>query len=272
MTLTILILVLLGLVVIFIIKGIVIVPQAFAYIVERLGKYHKTLFAGLHIINPLFDRIVYRISLREDVLDLEPQVVITKDNATITVDAVVFYKVFDPQKAAYAVTHLRKAIEQLTMTNLRAIMGKLTLDEGLSSRDKINAELGQILDEITDSWGTKVTRVEIKNIIPPVDIQEAMAKQMKAEREKRAKILEAEAIKESAQREAEARERLALAEANAIKYVVSAITEGGESAMYYFLGQKYIEALEKLANSQNSKYILIPADIIETIKGIVGKK
>jgi regulator of protease activity HflC (stomatin/prohibitin superfamily) len=264
--------VLLVFVTIVILSGVKTVPQGYNYIVERFGKFHKVLMPGLNFIIPIFDNVAYKISVREQVLDLPKQTIITKDNATVEVDAVVFYKVVDPKKAAYGVSNLNKAIEQLTMTNLRSIMGKLTLDESLSSRAQINEELSRELDLATDEWGTKITRVEIKDISPPADIQNAMTLQMKAEREKRATILQAEAVKEAAQREAEARERLAQADANAIRFVSEAIASGGIQPMMYFVAKEYIKALSEISKSNNTTILVIPADIQETIKKLLGSK
>ncbi|MEN2997989.1 MAG: SPFH domain-containing protein [Brevinematia bacterium] len=259
-------------VVVVVMSGLKTVPQGYNYIVERFGRFHRVLQPGLNLIFPILDQVHHRINMMEQVLDLPKQTIITKDNATVEVDAVVFYKVVDPKRAAYGVVNLSRAIEQLTMTNLRSIMGKLTLDESLSSRAQINEELGRELDLATDEWGTKITRVEIKDISPPADIQSAMTLQMKAERERRATILQAEALKESAQREAEARERLAQADANAIRLVAQAIREGGVSSMMYFVAKEYINALKEIAKSENSTILIIPPDIQEAVKKIVGIK
>ncbi|MFN4245378.1 MAG: SPFH domain-containing protein [Brevinematia bacterium] len=268
----ILLIILLSAIVILVALGLKTVPQGFNYVVERFGRFHRVLQPGLNLIVPIFDQIAYKINVREQVLDLPKQTIITKDNATVEVDAVVFYKVIDPKKAAYGVTNLNRAIEQLTMTNLRSIMGKLTLDESLSSRSQINEELGRELDLATDEWGTKITRVEIKDISPPSDIQNAMTLQMKAEREKRATILQAEALKESAQREAEARERLAQADANAIRFVTQAIAEGGMASMMYFIAKEYVNAIKEMAKSGNTTILFIPTDIQEAVKRILGAK
>ncbi|HOJ50902.1 MAG TPA: SPFH domain-containing protein [Spirochaetota bacterium] len=269
-------------------KGVRIVPQAENWIVERFGKYATTLKAGLNIINPIFSRVVAKIDIREKLLDLPKQGIITSDNANVEVDGIVYYKVLDPYKAYYGISSLEFAIANLAQTTIRSIMGKLSLDESLSSRDRINEELLKILDEATDSWGTKITRVEIKDIKPPKDLTDAMALQMKAERERRARILEAEAKKqameteaegykraqilesearkESAIRDAEARERLAQAEANALKMVAEVLKVDPST---YLLGQKYVEGLIKLSSSPNSKFILIPSDIMNSIKNIL---
>ncbi|MCS7299258.1 MAG: SPFH domain-containing protein [Spirochaetia bacterium] len=266
------IIVILSAVAIIVITGLKTVPQGYNYVVERFGRFNKVLQPGLNLIMPVFDQISYKINVMEQVLDLPKQTIITKDNATVEVDAVVFYKVIDPKKAAYGVTNLNRAIEQLTMTNLRSIMGKLTLDESLSSRAQINEELGRELDMATDEWGTKITRVEIKDISPPADIQNAMTLQMKAEREKRATILQAEALKEAAQREAEARERLAQADANSIRFVTQAIIEGGMASMMYFIAKEYVNAIKEIAKSNNTTILFIPTDIQDTVKKLLGSK
>jgi len=273
---------------ILILKGIRVVPQAQNWVVERFGKYAKTLKPGLNLINPIFSRVAAKIDIRERLLDLPKQGIITSDNATVEVDGIVFFKVLDPYKSYYGVSGLEWAMSNLAQTTLRSIMGKLTLDESLSSRDKINDELLKILDEATDAWGTKITRVEIKDIRPPQNLTDAMTLQMKAERERRAKVLEAEAKKqameteaegykraqilesearkEAAIRDAEARERLAQAEANALR-MVSEVLKVDPST--YLLGQKYVDGLVKLASSGNSKFIIIPSDIISSIKSIL---
>ena len=277
-----------------ILKGVRIVPQADNWIVERFGKYATTLKPGLNLINPVFSRVAKKIDIREQVLDLPPQGIISEDNATVTVDGVVFYKILDPYKAFYGIENLQWAITNLSLTSLRSIMGKMTLDQSLSSRDKINLELLHILDEATDSWGTKITRVEIKDIVPPDDLQQAMALQMKAERErratvleaeaqkesqekkaegfKRAQILEAEARKEAANRDAEARERLAQAEANAIESVSSALKSTGGDPLIYLLGQEYVKGLMKISDSQSSKVVLLPSDFMDTVRNIFKAK
>ncbi|HOJ98095.1 MAG TPA: stomatin-like protein [Termitinemataceae bacterium] len=282
------------LVIIIIIKGIHLVPQKENWLVERFGKYEQTLKPGLNLINPIFARIAAKIDIREQVLDLPPQGIITEDNATVKVDGVVFFKITDPFKAYYGIQNLKIAIENLALTSLRSIMGKLTLDNSLSSRDKINAELLEILDNATDPWGTKITRVEIKDIQPPEDLQKAMAMQMKAERErratvleaeaqreaqekkaegfKRAQILEAEARKVAAELDAEARERLALAESRAIESVSQTLRQTGGDPVTYLLGIEYIKSLAKLGQSEGSRIIVLPADLLETIKNLFKTK
>lgn len=282
------------LIIILIYKGVRIVPQAENWLVERFGKFAAVLTPGLNLINPLFSKVSAKIDIREQVLDLPPQGIITEDNAAVKVDGVVFFKILDPYKAFYGIENLNMAISNLALTTLRSIMGKMTLDQSLSSRDKINAELLLILDQATDSWGTKITRVEIKDIVPPQDLQQAMALQMKAERErratvleaeaqkeaqekkaegfKRAQILEAEARKESAQRDAEARERLAQAEANAIEFVAKSLKSTGGDPLLYLLGMEYVKGLIKLGESQSSHVVILPSDLIENLKGLFKLK
>lgn len=278
-------------VVVLLVKGIRIVPQSENWIVETLGRYSGTLKAGLNLINPLVSRVVRRIDIRERVLDLPEQSIITSDNASVTVDGVIFFKIMDPYKACYGIEHLEFAIQNLGITTLRSIMGKLSLDESLSSRERINAELLQILDEATDAWGTKITRVEIKNISPPADLAAAMAQQKKAEQEKRAtilkaeaekeaqekraegykraQILEAEARKEAAERDAEARERLAQAEAKAIGMVMQALQAERAGAVPYLIGQEYVKGLVRLAESQNAKVVLLPSEVLKAVQNLV---
>ncbi len=250
--------------------SIKVVPQGEEWIVERLGRYHKTLKPGLNFIIPLIENVRQKVNMREQMVNLSKQKVITKDNVTTDVDGIVFFKVVDAPKMVYGVTNLVIAIEQLAMTNLRAIMGKLTLDEALSSRDLINAELLKELDEATDAWGTKVTRVEIQEISPPEEIRQAMSLQMKAERERRAMVLKAEGEREAAEKQAEARERLAQAEANAIKFVSEAVSKSGELAARYFVAKDYMESLRELSRSATSKFIVIPHDVWESLKGLLG--
>ncbi len=283
-----------GIFVIFmILKGVRIVPQAENWIVERFGKYSTTLNPGLNLINPIFSRVAKKIDIRESVLDLPKQGTITSDNASLEVDGIVYFKIMDTYKAYYGIQNLHYAIQNLAQTNIRSILGKMTLDESLSSREKINADLLITLDEATDAWGTKITRVEIKDIQPPDDIVNAMTLQMKAEREKRARILEAEAKKEAAEREAEgikraqilaaearkesaerdaeARERLAQAEAMAIKVVSDSLQSSHGDPLTYLLGQEYVKGLVKLGDSANSKFIVLPPDLLESVKNIFKK-
>ncbi|WP_417492573.1 SPFH domain-containing protein [Maricaulis sp.] len=269
------------------------VPQGKEFTVERFGRFTRTLKPGLHFIMPFIDSVGYKMNMRERVLDVPNQDVITKDNATVSVDAVIFIQVLDAPRAAYEVDNLDFAILNLCLTNVRTVIGSMDLDETLSKRDEINARLLTVLDSATNPWGVKATRIEIRDLSPPHDITEAMARQMKAERLKRAEILEAEGAKQSAilraegekeaaireaegRREsafldAEAREREAEAEAKATELVSNAIASGDVSAINYFLGQKYIEAFGKLATSEQQRTVIIPAEfsnILSTITGV----
>lgn len=268
------------------------VPQGDEYTVERFGRYTKTLSPGLNIILPIIDRIGNKLNMMEQVRDVPSQEVITKDNAMVTVDGVVFFQVMDAAKASYEVNDLELAVLNLVMTNIRTVMGSMDLDELLSRRDDINARLLNVVDDATTPWGIKVTRIEIKDIAPPKDLVEAMARQMKAEREKRANILEAEGLrqaeilraegekqgaildsegrKESAFRDAEARERLAEAEANAIAIVSESIAKGDVQAVNYFVAQKYVESLKDIASADNSKLILMPLEASSVIGALGG--
>lgn len=291
-------------VIVFISRGARIVPQGYQYTVERLGRYTCTLSPGFHLIIPLVDRIGAKVSLMETVMDVPSQDVITKDNAAVTVDGIVFYQVLDAAKSAYEVANLRSAILNITMTNIRTVMGSMDLDELLSHRETINARLLSVVDEATSPWGTKVTRIEIKDIRPPRELIESMNRQMKAEREKRALVLEsegerqaailaaegdkqarilkaeglkqslvleAEARQEAAERDAEARERLAKAEAQAVMDVSNAINAGSTQAVNYFVAQKYVEAFGQLAHAPNQKLIMMPMEatgMLSTLAGI----
>lgn len=268
------------------------VPQGMEYTVERFGKYTATLSPGLNIIMPIIDRIGRKLNMMEQVLDVPSQEVITKDNAMVRVDGVVFYQIMDAAKAAYEITYLDMAIINLVMTNIRTVMGSMDLDELLSRRDEINARLLSVVDDATSPWGIKVTRIEIKDIAPPKDLVDSMARQMKAEREKRAQILEAEGMrqaeilkaeglkqgaildaegrKEAAFRDAEARERLAEAEAKATLVVSEAIAKGDVQAINYFVAQKYIESLKEVAAANNSKLIFMPLEASSVIGALGG--
>ncbi len=272
--------------------GAVVVNQGYEYTVERLGKYTKTLTPGFHIIIPFIDRIGTQTNMKERVLDIPSQEVITKDNAMVRVDGIVFFQVLDAPKASYEVNKLELAIMNLTTTNLRTVVGGMELDELLSQRDRINGKLMMVVDEATNPWGVKITRVEVKDIEPPRDIVESMARQMKAEREKRAAILEAEGSrqsdilraegekkaimldaegrKEAAFRDAEARERAAEAEAKATEMVSAAIVNGDPQAINYFVAQIYIDSLALFANSKNEKLVFMPLEASSVIGAIGG--
>ena len=268
------------------------VPQGFEWTVERFGRYRKTLQPGLKFIIPYVDIISNKVNMKERVLDVPSQEVITKDNAVVRVDGVVFYQVLDPVKASYNVNNLQRATLNLTMTNIRTVLGSMDLDESLSKRDKINAELLQVVDEATSPWGVKVTRIEIKDIAPPQDLVDAMARQMKAERDKRAEILTSEGVKQSeilraegekqaaildadgrleaAKRDAAARETLAKAEANATEMVSQAIASGDIQAVNYFIATKYVDALSTIGSANNQKVIMLPVEATSLIGSVGG--
>ncbi len=278
--------------VVLIVKGIKSVPQGQNWTVERFGKFTRLLNPGLHLIIPFVDSIGRKVLIMEQVLDIPPQEVISADNAMVRVDAICFYQVLDAAKASYEINNLSLAMQNLMMTNIRAIVGSMELDAMLSNRDVINTSLLMKVDEATSPWGVKVTRIEIRDITPPRDLVDAMANQMKAEREKRAQILraegereaaikvaegekraqilKAEGLRESAFLEAEAREREAEAEAKATSLVSEAIANGNPQAINYFVAQKYVDALGQLAASDNGKVILMPLDASSVIGSIGG--
>tara|TARA_Y100000815_G_scaffold196950_1_gene180443 strand:- start:167 stop:1027 length:861 start_codon:yes stop_codon:yes gene_type:complete len=268
------------------------VPQGHIYTKTRFGKFTGELGPGLNFLTPIIEKIDKRINVMESVLDIPTQTAITRDNAQVSVDGVVFYQILEADKAAYAVSELGRAMENLTMTNIRTVMGNMNLDELLSQREKINSQLLNVIDEATTPWGVKVTRVEIKDIDPPRDLVDAMARQMKAERDKRAEILNAEGKRQSeileaegqkqaqilnaegereaAFREAEARERLAEAEANATETVSRAIAAGEMSAINYFIAQDYIKALQTIGSADNQKIIMLPLEATNLLGSIAG--
>ena len=278
--------------IIVLIKTVRMVPQGFEWTVERFGKYTHTMSPGLHFLMPVAQTVGRKINMMEQVLDVPSQDVITKDNAVVKVDGVIFFQVLDAAKAAYEVSNLEQATVALVMTNIRTSIGSLDLDESLSKRDEINAKLLSVVDVATHPWGIKVNRIELKDIQPPRDLIDSMARQMKAEREKRAQILEAEGSraseilraegeksaavlqaegkKEAAFREAEARERLAEAEAKATQVVSQAISQGNVQAINYFIAQKYIEALKEFAASPNQKLFMLPMEVTGVLGSLAG--
>ena len=286
------VLVLLGLAIIFLMMGVTVVRQGFVYTIERFGRFTHAAQPGFNFIIPFVDRVGRKVNVMEQVLDIPGQEIITKDNAMVAVDGVVFFQVLDAPKAAYEVSDLYLSIMNLTTTNLRTVMGSMDLDETLSKRDEINARLLHVVDDATTPWGVKITRVEVKDIRPPADISNAMARQMKAEREKRATILESEAARQneinraeglkqaqileaegrrqSAFLDAEARERAAQAEATATRLVSDAIAGGDAKAINYFIAQKYVEAVGMFATSPNAKTILFPVEATQLIGTLGG--
>ena len=281
-----------GVVIIFLYMAVKSVPQSEEWVVERFGRYTNTLSPGFQIIVPLVDRIGMRISMRETVIDVPKQDVITKDNAMVSVDGILFFQVINAARAAYEVSNLELAMNNLAMTNIRTVMGSMDLDQLLSHREEINNALLRVMDGATAPWGVKITRIEIKDIHPPKDLVESMGRQMKAERDKRAEILiaegerqsqilkaegqkqgailRAEGEREAAFRQAEARERQAEAEAKATAIVSRAISEGNVQAINYFVAQKYIDALGKIASADNQKVILMPLEASSVIGALGG--
>ncbi len=273
-------------------RAIKIVPQGREYTVERFGRYTRTLTPGIAFLTPFVEGVGRRMNMMEQVLDVPQQDVITKDNVSVQVDAIVFIQVMDAAQAAYRVDNLSYAITQLSQTNLRTVVGSMDLDEVLSQRDQINSRLLSTIDHATSPWGVKVTRIEIKDLVPPPDITNAMARQMKAERERRAviteadgerqaaitraegakqaAILEAEGRREAAFRDAEARERAAEAEAKATAMVSEAISKGDVNAINYFVAQKYVDAFAELARSPQQKTVIVPADMAGITGSIAG--
>lgn len=273
-------------------SGVVVVPQGHNYTIERFGRYTKTLVPGLSLITPFIDQVGHKVNMMERVLDVPSQEVITKDNAMVKVDGVNFFQILDAAQSSYEVNYLENAILNLTMTNIRTVMGSMDLDQLLSNRDEINARLLHIVDEATNPWGVKVTRIEIKDIAPPTDLVDAMARQMKAERLKRASILESEGLrqseilraegekqaavldaegrKEAAFRDAEARERQAEAEAKATAMVSEAISKGDVQAINYFVATKYVDALKDIASAPNQKVLMMPIEAASIIGSVAG--
>jgi regulator of protease activity HflC (stomatin/prohibitin superfamily) len=278
--------------IVFVFAGVTVVRQGYQYTIERFGRFTMVARPGFNLIFPFVDRVGRKVNMMEQVLDIPGQEIITKDNAMVAVDGIVFFQVLDAAKAAYEVSEIYVAIMQLTTTNLRTVMGSMDLDETLSKRDEINARLLSVVDQATEAWGVKITRVEVKDIRPPADIVNAMGRQMKAEREKRAvileaegsraseilraegqkqsQILEAEGRREAAFRDAEARERSAEAEAKATQMVSEAIANGNAQAVNYFVALKYVEAVRDFATSPNAKTILFPVEATQLIGTLGG--
>ena len=286
------VIILLFLLIAFVMAGVKVVPQGWNYTVERFGRYTRTLLPGLTLIIPFIDRIGRKLNVMEQVIAVPSQEVITKDNAMVEVDGIAFFQVIDAAQASYEVTHLEIAILNLTMTNIRTVMGSMVLDELLSQRDEINHRLLKVVDDAISNWGVKVTRIEIKDIEPPRDLVDSMARQMKAERDKRAtilvaegerqaailtaegakqaQILAAEGRREAAYRDAEARERSAEAEAKATEVVSDAISKGNVQAINYFVANNYVGALKALAEAKNQKVLILPIEATSVIGAIAG--
>ncbi|HWJ86867.1 MAG TPA: SPFH domain-containing protein [Pelagibacterium sp.] len=274
------------------VAGVKTVPQGFNFTVERFGRYTRTLTPGLNIIVPFIDAIGRKLNMMEQVLDVPHQEVITRDNASITANGVTFYQILDAAAAAYEVADLQNAVLNLTMTNIRSVMGSMDLDELLSHRDEINSRILKVVDAAVSPWGVKITRIEIKDIDPPKDLVDAMGRQMKAERdrravileaegqrqaqilkaegEKQAQVLEAEGRREAAFRDAEARERSAEAEAKATQVVSEAIAQGDVQAINYFVANNYVKALEKIASAPNQKVLMLPVEAASVIGALGG--
>jgi regulator of protease activity HflC (stomatin/prohibitin superfamily) len=280
------------LIILVLIAGIKTVPQSYNYTVQRFGRFTRTLKPGLNLIVPFIDRIGAKMNMAEQVLDVPTQEVITRDNATVSADGITFFQVIDAPRAAYEVTALTTALLAITMTNIRTVIGGMDLDEVLSKRDEINDKLLTVVDAAASVWGVKVTRIEIKDITPPRDLVDAMARQMKAERDKRAQILEAEGARaseilkaegekqglilqaegrrEAAFRDAEARERLAEAEARATTMVSEAVAKGDVQALNYFVAQKYTQALENIASAPGQRVLMLPVEASSLIGSLAG--
>ena len=264
----------LALLVIVLYNTIRIVPQGYNWTVENFGRYTRTLSPGLHILVPVVERVGRRMNVMEQVMDIPSQDVITRDNAMVRVDGVAFYQVLNAAKASYEVANLEGSIINLTMTNIRTVMGSMDLDELLSNRDQINSRLLQVVDAATETWGVKVTRIEIKDIAPPRDLVDSMARQMKAEREKRAQILESEGMRQAAILKAEGEKQAVMlsaeAEARATEMVSKAIAAGSVQAINYFVANNYVKALESLARSPNQKILMMPLDASSVIGSLAG--
>src|SRR3954465_794321 len=280
------------LVIVTLFAGVKTVAQGYDWTIERFGKYTRTLSPGLNIIVPYFDRVGRKMNMMEQVISIPEQEVITKDNATVTVDGVAFFQVFDAAKASYEVAEIQRAIETLNMTNIRSVMGSMDLDQVLSHRDEINEKLLRVVDAAVSPWGVKVNRIEIRDIVPPADLVASMGRQMKAEREKRAvileaegqrqsailkaegekqsQILEAEGRKEAAFRDAEARERSAQAEAKATEMVSEAVARGDIAALNYFIAEKYLKAVGEFADSPNQKVLILPFEATSVLGSLAG--